>query len=71
MELVAGHPRPSGVRAPVYRGCPCRDPRGCSHIQGDVTSKRKPFACWLESCCSAMVVVVFVVVVMRNAFVCN
>ena len=23
-----GHPRPSVVTAPVYRGCPCRDPLG-------------------------------------------
>ena len=54
---------------PVHRGCPCRDPRRRNHIQGNVTTKRQPFACWLESCCSVMVV--FVVVVVRNAFVCN
>ena len=61
-DLLSGHPRPSRVRAPVYRGCPCRDSLGCSHIQGDVTTKRQPFACWLESCCSVIVVVVVVVV---------
>ena len=66
---LSGRPPPSRVRAHVCRGCPCRDPRVCSHIQADVTTKRQPFACWLESCCSVMVVFVFVGV--RNAFVCN
>ena len=26
VALVSGHPRPSVETAPVYRGCPCRDP---------------------------------------------
>ena len=44
-RLVVGpsHTRPSSVEAPVYRGCPCWDPRNRSHIQGDVTTKRQPF----------------------------
>ena len=42
-------------RAPVYRGCPCWDPPGCSHIQGDVTTKRQPM-------CVCLCVLVHVVV---------
>ena len=30
-------------RAPVYRGCPCRDPPLCHRIQGDSVAKRQPF----------------------------
>ena len=36
--IVVGPPT-----APVFRGCPCRDARESSHIQGDVTTKRQPF----------------------------
>ena len=31
------------VRAPVYRGCPCRDPLVCHRVQGDSVAKRQPF----------------------------
>ena len=48
---------------PVYGVCPCWDTRGCSCIQGDANTKRQPFTCWVESCCSVMVSSVFVVVV--------
>ena len=34
--LLSCHPRPSSVEAPVYRGCPCRHPRGCAHITSRV-----------------------------------
>ena len=27
----------------VYRGCPCRDPRGCHRVQDDSVAKRIPF----------------------------
>ena len=30
-----GPPTAFPVRAPVYRGCPCRDPPGCHRVQGD------------------------------------
>ena len=39
------------VRAPVYRGCPCRDPLGCLRCPGKMASgaERQPFVvvlCW-------------------------
>ena len=34
VSLVSGHPRPPVVTAPVYRGCPCRDPLGCLPMPG-------------------------------------
>ena len=37
---VAG--RSVSVRAPVYRGCPCRDPPVCHRVQGDSVAKRQP-----------------------------
>ena len=30
------------VRAPVYRGCPCRDPLVCHRVQCDSVAKRQP-----------------------------
>ena len=30
-----------------------------------------PLSCWVESCCSVMVVFVFVVEVVRDAFACD
>ena len=41
-DLLSGLPRPSRVRAPVYRGCPCRDPLGCHRVQDDSLTKRQP-----------------------------
>ena len=45
VELVSGHPRPSSVEAPVYRGCPCRAPPVCHRVQDDSVAKRQPFFC--------------------------
>ena len=42
MRCLSGHPRPSRVRAPVYRGCPCRDPLGCHRVQDVSVTKRQP-----------------------------
>ena len=39
-EKLVGPP-PSRVRAQVHRGCPCWDQLGCTHIQGDMTTKRQ------------------------------
>ena len=38
VSLVSGHPRPPVVTAPVYRGCPCRDPLGCLRCPGRTAS---------------------------------
>ena len=38
-----GPPTAFPVRAPVYRGCPCRDPPVCHRVQGDSVAKRQPF----------------------------
>ena len=32
MELLSDHPRPSSAEAPLYRGCPCRDPPVCHRV---------------------------------------
>ena len=49
-------------QAPVYRVSPCRDPLGCSHIQGDVTTKRQPCVvvcvCLVKSSCVVVMIVV-------------
>ena len=37
-------------RAPVIRGCPCRDPPVCHKVQGDSVSKRQPILVWLLVC---------------------
>ena len=42
VELV-GPPTAFPVWAPVYRGCPCRDPPVCHRVQGDSVAKRQPF----------------------------
>ena len=41
--LWATHDLPS--RAPVYRGCPCRDPPVCLYAQRGIKAKRQPFFC--------------------------
>ena len=48
VSLVSGHPRPPVVTAPVYRGCPCRDPLGCLRCPGRMTpgAERQPL--WLR-----------------------
>ena len=33
-------------RAPVYRGCPCRDPLVCHRVQDDSVAKRQTFFVW-------------------------
>ena len=43
--LVVGPPTAFPVRAPVYRGCPCRDPPVCQRVQGDSVAKRQPLLC--------------------------
>ena len=42
-----GPPTAFTVWAPVYRGCPCRDPLVCHRVQGDSVAKRQPllFVC--------------------------
>ena len=44
VSLGSGHPRPPVVTAPVYRGCPCRDPLGCLRCPGRMASG----ALWLR-----------------------
>ena len=41
VELVRP-PTAFPVRAPVYRGCPCRDSPVCHRVQGDSVAKRQP-----------------------------
>ena len=53
VSLVSGHPRPPVVTAPVYRGCPCRDPLGCLQCPGRMASgaERQPLWCrWWWTC---------------------
>ena len=45
-----GPPTAFLVRAPVYRGCLCRDPPVCHRVQGDSVAKRQPFLVWMSSC---------------------
>ena len=40
-----GPPTAFPVRAPVCRGCPCRDPPVCHRVQGDSVAKRHPLLC--------------------------
>ena len=40
-----GPPTAFPVWAPVYRGCPCRDPPVCHRVQGDSVAKRQPSLC--------------------------
>ena len=39
-EHVSGHPRPHRAGAPMYRGCSCRDPLGCSDAQERLHQKQ-------------------------------
>ena len=48
VSLVSGHPRPPVVTAPVYRGCPCRDPPGCHRCPGRMASVAERQPLWLR-----------------------
>ena len=48
VSLVSGHPRPPVVTAPVYRGCPCRDPLGCLRCPGRMASGAERQSLWLR-----------------------
>ena len=41
-----GSPTAFPFRAPVYRGCPCRDPPVCHRVQDDSGAMRQP-TLWL------------------------
>ena len=62
---------PFAFRAPVYRGCPAWTHRCASESRMTLRQRANPLSSWVESCCSVMVVFVFVVVVevVRSAFV--
>ena len=72
--VLVGHPRPShsGTGVPwVYRGCPAWTHLCGSESRMTLRQRANPLSSWVESCCSVMVVFVFVVVVevVRSAFV--
>ena len=48
VSLVSGHPRPPVVTAPVYRGCPCRDPLGCLRCPSRMASGAERQPLWLR-----------------------
>ena len=48
VSWVSGHPRPPVVMAPVYRGCPCRDPLGCLRCPGKMASGAERQPLWLR-----------------------
>ena len=69
-KLWANHGLP--FRAPVYRGCPAWTHWCASKSRMTLRQRANPLSCWVESCCSVMVVFVFVVEVSeRQAFVCD
>ena len=50
MEVTSGHPRPSSVEAPVYRGCPAWT-HGCSP-ESRMTLRQRANPSWCGCCCA-------------------
>ena len=42
VSWILSAPTAFPVRAPVYRGCPCRDPSVCHRVRDDSVAKRQP-----------------------------